>query len=189
MEQYNLTREAAPSISFPETHDTLRLAAENDGNVDHLRQRYLFSAFFSAGIMIPMGFEYGFRKRLHVVKSRPEDWEETDIDLTGFIQEINSVKGSYGVFLEECPTSLIDAGNPKVLLIWKGSCRTNEEALIIINKDVHHRQHFHADDLYSFIQSRAPLTDVSPGGRMDFIATPFDYELSPGQGIVLVSKP
>lgn len=35
--------------------------------------------------MIPIGFKFGFRKRLHVVKTRPEDWEETEIDLTSYI--------------------------------------------------------------------------------------------------------
>jgi starch synthase (maltosyl-transferring) len=189
MEQYNLTRETAPSISFPETHDTLRLAKENDGNIAHLKQRYLFSAFFSAGVMIPMGYEFGFRKRLHVVRTRPTDWEKTDIDISDFIAAVNGTKSSCPVFQEDCPTSILQADNHNVLFIWKGSCRTNEEALLIINKDVQNKQHFHADDLYAFIQSRAPLVDLSPEFRLDYIPTPFEYELRPGQGIVLVSRP
>ncbi len=31
--------------------------------------------------MMPMGFEFGFCKRSHVVKTRQEDWEETDSEL------------------------------------------------------------------------------------------------------------
>ncbi|RMD54051.1 MAG: alpha-amylase, partial [Nitrospirae bacterium] len=65
MEQYNLTREIAPSISFPESHDTPRLCEELNGNVRGLKQRYFFAALFSAGVMMPIGFEYGFRKKLH----------------------------------------------------------------------------------------------------------------------------
>src|SRR5206468_5499967 len=62
IEQYNLIRETTCSISFPESHDTPRLCEEFQGNVDGLKQRYLFSALFSAGVMMPMGFEYGLRK-------------------------------------------------------------------------------------------------------------------------------
>ncbi|MBW1719420.1 MAG: alpha-amylase, partial [Deltaproteobacteria bacterium] len=78
MAQYALTREVVPSISFPESHDTGRLCEELHGNIEGLKQRYLFAALFSAGVMIPIGFEFGFLKRSHVVKTRPEDWEETD---------------------------------------------------------------------------------------------------------------
>jgi starch synthase (maltosyl-transferring) len=81
MEQYQLVREIAPSISFPESHDTERLFQEVNGNVAAMKQRYLFSALFSAGVMIPIGFEYGFRRRLHVVNTRPSDWEQPNIDL------------------------------------------------------------------------------------------------------------
>ena len=55
MEGYNLVRDTAPSISFPESHDTPRLGEELNGNVNGLKQRYLFSALFSAGVMIPSG--------------------------------------------------------------------------------------------------------------------------------------
>jgi starch synthase (maltosyl-transferring) len=32
-------RESAPSISFPDSHDTARLGAETDGNINALKQR------------------------------------------------------------------------------------------------------------------------------------------------------
>ena len=64
LEQYNDFRRLAPSISFPESHDTERLAAESGGAAEVARQRYLFAAYFSTGVMIPMGFEFGFQKRL-----------------------------------------------------------------------------------------------------------------------------
>ena len=71
LEQYNLFRRLAPSVSFPESHDTERLAAESDGAPELARQRYLFAAFFSTGLMIPIGYEFGFKKRLNVVDTRP----------------------------------------------------------------------------------------------------------------------
>ena len=187
MEQYHLTREIAPSISFPESHDTVRLCEELHGNINGLKQRYLFSALYSAGVMIPMGFEFGFRKKLHVVKTRPEDWEETGIDLTSFIKQVNRIKEQYVVFQEDAPTGMLPHSNPNVLIMWKASTTTHDEALVILNKDIHNRQHFYAESLYEFVQAREPLNDVSPEGPIDYIPEPFSYELQPGEGRVFVT--
>ncbi len=46
MAQYVLTREVVPSISFPESHDTVRLCEELHGNMEGLKQRYLFQRCF-----------------------------------------------------------------------------------------------------------------------------------------------
>ena len=74
LEQYEQFRSIAPSIAFPESHDTPRLSAEANDASDaaieaEYRFRYLFAAVFSSGVMMPMGFEYGFARatarRLH----------------------------------------------------------------------------------------------------------------------------
>ena len=188
MEHYNLTREIAPSIGFPESHDTIRLGEELHGNIDGLKQRYLFSALYSAGVMMPMGFEFSFHKRSHVVKTRPEDWEETGIDLTAFIKDVNRTKENYTIFQEEAPTEFLSGDNPNILVMWKASINTQEESLIILNKDIHNKQHFYADSLHKFIQAGGPLNDVSPEYRLEYIPEPFSYDLRPGQGIVLVTS-
>ena len=186
-EQYALTREIAPSISFPESHDTARLAEDLGGNTDGLKQHYLFSALFSAGVMIPMGFEFGSRKRLHVVNTTPDDWEETGTDLRDFIKKVNDVKAGSAVFQEEAPTAALPYKNPGVLLMWKASVATSEEALLILNKDRHDKQLF-CDNIHRFLQAGAPVADISPEYRLDYIPTPFRYDLRPGQGIVLATK-
>jgi starch synthase (maltosyl-transferring) len=188
MEQYVLTREVVPSISFPESHDTVRLCEELHGNIQGLKQRYMFSALFSAGVMMPLGFEFGFCKRSHVVKTRPEDWEETDIDLTSFITEVNKLKSNQAVFQEEAPTEILYADNPNVMLMWKASINDQEEALLILNKDIYNKQHFYAESLQELVQAGAPLRDLSPEYRMEYIPVPFSYDLQPGQGIVLITS-
>ena len=81
-----------PSISFPESHDTDRLAAETDGDEAVQRQRYAFAAGFSAGTMMPVGYEFGFRRRVNVVETVPSDWERRWVDLRGFVGRVNRVK-------------------------------------------------------------------------------------------------
>jgi len=188
LEQYNLIRETADSISFPESHDTERLFQEMHGSVEAMKQRYLFSALFSAGVMLPMGYEFCFRKRLHVVKTRPQDWEEPVADLRDFIRNVNAIKQQYRTFQSDCPTEVLGYSNPAVLVLWKACTRVAEEALIILNKDPWHHQHFYAEQLGDFVQSGAPLIDVSPEYRLDYLPEPFDYDLRPGQAFVLMTS-
>jgi starch synthase (maltosyl-transferring) len=187
IEQYHLTREIAPSISFPESHDTVRLCEELKGNIEGLKQRYFFSALFSAGVMVPIGFEFGFRKKLHVVKTRPADWEETGIDLSSFIKRVNKIKTEHVIFQEDALTHILPNSNPNVLLMWKASTYTHEESLLILNKDIYNKQHFYSENIQKFLQAGAPLVDVSPEYPLDYIPRPFSYDLRPGQGIVLIT--
>ena len=188
IEQYNLIRETAPSISFPESHDTPRLAAEFNGNLEALKQRYLFSALFSAGVMMPMGFEYGFRTPLHVVHTTPSDWQVNGVDLTPFITKVNGVKQRFPVFREESPVNILPCNNPNILLMWKASAQHKDESLLILNKDPWSHQEFHTETFRHFVQAGAPLQDVSPEHPMEYIPEPFHYSLRPGQGIVLVTQ-
>ena len=92
MEQHERFRGVAPSISFPETHDTSRLAADTGGSEAIQRQRYAFAAALSAGVMLPLGYEFGFRKQVNVVHTMPSDWEVPAFDLRPFISRVNHLK-------------------------------------------------------------------------------------------------
>ena len=187
LEQHELTRQIAPSIGFPESHDTERLFAETNGNLEVQKQRYLFTALFSAGIMMPMGYEFGFRKRLNVVGTRPADWERTDQDITDFISRINAIKDAYPVFREDGLIQCLHHADPDVLVLWKGSTGSPTQALLILNKDPLNWRHFHADNIYDLIQAPGPLSDLSPDWPMEHIPTPFSYELPPAAARVLVA--
>lgn len=187
--QYNLTREVCGSIAFPESHDTDRLAAELNGNLAGLKQRYLFAAMFSAGVMMPIGYEFGFRNKLDVVETNPAAWEEnTGVDLRDFISRVNQIKSRYMVLQEDAPTQFLQCNNPNVLIMWKASLTTRDEMLLVLNKDIWNNQEVYTDNLHGFIQSGKALQDVSPENSLDFIPEPFHYDLLPGQGIVLMTQ-
>lgn len=187
MDQHRATCSTVSSLSFPESHDTPRLFAETCGNIDALRQRYLFSALFSAGVMMPMGYEFGFTRPLHVVNTRPEDWEHTSVDITGFIRHINAVKSENPLFEEETRTEVLNHPNPAVLVLAKRSHTHQGAALLILNKDTCNWQHFHSDNLYACLNTNAPLVDVSPDWPQEYLPTPFEFDLMPGMGRILVS--
>jgi starch synthase (maltosyl-transferring) len=187
LEQYNLTREIVPSIGFPESHDTERLYVETHFNEAAVKQKILFTFLFGSGCFLPMGCEYGFTKRLHVVNTRPSDWEEARLDLTDFVQRLNALKQDHPIFAEECPMQRIELDNREVMMLWKGSTRSREEALILLNTDNHSRQTVWFESLRRYVQSGAALRCVSPDNPMEHVAEPFHYELRPGEAIVLVT--
>jgi starch synthase (maltosyl-transferring) len=155
--------------------------------VEALKQRYLFAALFSSGVMMPIGYEYGFQRRLHVVETRPEHWETAAFDLSDFIRHVNKIKCEFPLFQEESMLQRLDHPNPNLLMLWKASTQGHGQALLVLNKDPWNRQHFHCDDLYRHIQAPPPLKDVSPEWPMEHLPTPFDFELGPGMGRVFVT--
>ncbi|MGH9810772.1 MAG: alpha-amylase family glycosyl hydrolase, partial [Terriglobia bacterium] len=108
LEQYEMFRHIAPSIAFPESHDTERLANELPADLprpDDIRKwlvlRYALAACFSTGVLMPVGYEYGFRRRLDVVRTRPADWEKPQFDLSREIAAINRMKAACPALNEE----------------------------------------------------------------------------------------
>ncbi|KJS43395.1 MAG: alpha-amylase [Rhodospirillaceae bacterium BRH_c57] len=142
LEQYDQFRSIAPSIAFPESHDTPRLAGEMiaQGITDTrsiqaaYKQRYLFTAVFSAGVMMPIGFEYGFGTPVNVVTTRPEDWEEPRFDLSDFIGETNRLKAELSVLNQEGPMRRIASDSGAFGLLRQNDAGA-EWVLIVINPD------------------------------------------------------
>ncbi|MBK8175542.1 MAG: alpha-amylase [Rhodospirillales bacterium] len=142
-EQYDKFRAIAPSVTFPETHDTDRLAnelvAKGITGARALEQRYrrayLFSAVFATGVMIPIGYEYGFRKQLHVVNSRPTDWEKPLFDITGYIAAVNKMKAALPVLNEEGPQREVLLADGRVACLQRRAMRGTGWTVTAVNND------------------------------------------------------
>jgi starch synthase (maltosyl-transferring) len=111
----------APSISFPESHDTGRLAADTGGSEAIQRQRYAFAAVFSAGLMIPIGYEFGFKERLDVVFTNPGHWEKPAFDIRQFIRRVNLLKLGHPLLQGEGALRLVTKGEADVLVLERVS--------------------------------------------------------------------
>ncbi len=133
--QYNQFRYASDSISFPESHDTERLAMQTKGRRDIQVFRYFFAAFFSAGVMIPIGYEFGYQKRLHVVNTDPEDKEIPQFDIMPEISQINLLKMSYQSLNEDGLITHYAHSNPNCLILRKDSRSGQETLLLLYNKN------------------------------------------------------
>ena len=188
LDQYRQTAPLVPSISFPESHDTDRLATELRGDPAAVKLRYAFSALFSTGVLMPVGFEYGFRRHLDVVRTRPQDWEEPQWDLGDFIIAVNRLKASRQVFNEEGPIDLVDAGNPSVFAFVKSSRDRQEKALIILNKDRRHAQVCQLARMGHVFSGMSQVEDVSPEGRLQHSPDFRTAQLEPSAIQVLYAK-
>lgn len=187
LEQYAKSAPYVPSVAFAESHDTPRLAHELHGNIAAIKLRYIFSALFSSAVMMPIGFEYGFQKRVNVVKTMPEDWEEPTIDLRDFVRNVNTTKKQCRVFNEEGPLTLIPMDHEKILVLLKTTFDGVQRALMVFNLD---KRWHHAIKLKLESLVAASLTDISiisPEHAVDGAPGPFDYQLRPGQVMVWVT--
>ena len=188
IEQYNDTHSLAPSISFAESHDTVRLAKETKQCRKRIKMRYLFSTLFSAGTLMPVGFEYGFTKRLDVCKTSTKDWEKTDIDLSDYISICNKIKNKYPIFHHDSPIEIIQHPIDNLLALLKTSFDKKEQALILINLDMKKSNPIGFDDLYQIITVHDKITDISPEKMIPIINQSFKYRLSPKEIKVLYAK-
>jgi starch synthase (maltosyl-transferring) len=136
LEQHERFGRIAPSISFPESHDTERLAAETGGSEAIQRQRYVFAAVFSAGVQITVGYEFGFRRRLDVVKTSPRDWEDPAFDLSPFIARVNGLKQRHPLLAGEGRLERIMTDEPDVTVLRRRSDATgHHRGLVLINRN------------------------------------------------------
>ncbi len=193
LEQYDKFRTIAPSIGFPETHDTERLIAElrAEGVTDakalewRSRQAYLFAAIFSAGVMIPIGYEYGFAKKLHVVETRPDDWEKPIFDLSDFIGEVNRMKAATPVLNEEGPQKRIFMSDDRVVCLLRRAMRGKAWCVSFLNSD-------HDEKVTARIQNLdrdvTEGREITPGKTKGKFAAGEDIALEPGEVRVFVKS-
>ena len=176
------------SVSFPETHDTPRLAAESGGHEGVQRLRYAFSSLFSAGLMIPIGYEFGFQKRLDVVMTRPEDWEEPSFDLCVFISAVNGLKRSQPILQGEGSFRRVPIFQTNLLVLERTCIQApNQIGWVIVNKDLDHSQHFLLSQLIEG-RNQVQMFDVTrceeqPSGW----PCPPEVEVRPGAVLFLLS--
>ena len=145
LDQYESFRHIAPSIAFPESHDTNRLVVDLlEQGITHktlieraYRLHYLRTAMFSTGVMIPMGYEFGFSRKLHVITTRQKDWEFPRFDLSSWITAVNQLKSVTRVLNIEGPQYLVHTRNPAVIGLVR-RLNNNESSWIMtyINSDL-----------------------------------------------------
>ena len=188
LKQYDMTREIADSISFPETHDTTRTAADSHGDDRVSKMRYLFSAVYSTGVMIPIGYELGFTKKLDVLWTSPKNWEDPTFDISGFIRKTNEMKASHRVFNEEGPQKALKGFGENLLVMKKSTNDVREKALVVINRNNKTLENFAIESLSGLMGTDAAAVDVSPEDPLDSVPDRLDIVIGPLRSKIFVFK-
>jgi starch synthase (maltosyl-transferring) len=188
LEQHETFGRIVPSISFPETHDTTRLAADTNGNEAIQRQRYAFAASFSAGVMMPIGYEFGFRKKLDVVSTRPSDWEEFSFDLRRFIGRMNKLKTETTLLHGEGELTEVVKTEGALVLERQSEQAPEQKGFIFINKNRNGRTVLSLDRIA--VTSRHRLHRICRND--DYVPEPVaagqSIELAPSELILLLES-
>jgi starch synthase (maltosyl-transferring) len=160
----------APSIAFPESHDTPRMAEESGGREEVQRQRYAVAAAFSAGVMMPVGYEFGFRKQVNVADSMPTDWERRHWDLRPFITRVNRLKLTQPVLQGEGHLRVFGDIRGDTLVLQRTTYDGRAHGWIVINKvwDEPREMDFtrFVDDADGYRLFRVCLDDADENGEL-----------------------
>lgn len=186
LEQYELNRNIAPSISFPETHDTPRLMEEVKGNENQFLQRLYFAGIFSKGFMIATGFEYGFMGRISSIHTTNKDWEKTGLDYRNKIKKILDIKKSFKPFHEESPIEVIEQKNPLNIICFVKEW-DKQRVLTCLNKNVENAQKLILPNIEKIIKE-TEIKDYSPENKISGLIKELNIDLKPGEVKIFSSE-
>lgn len=135
IDQYNMVDDSCYMISFPESHDTLRIAKEYDNNINKIKRLVAFTGLISPTWMIITGTEFCWKEKPDVCRTLPKNIEDINIDLEEFITDINKLRDRFPIFNDKGTLSIVDhLDDENVLILEKKSLRTDEMITFIINK-------------------------------------------------------
>jgi starch synthase (maltosyl-transferring) len=131
--QHDQLQAVAPTVSFPENHDTPRLFHKTEALTAVQHQRYLFACWFSSALQMTMGYEYCWQKPCHAVRTTPADQEPRDLDISAFVRSCNRMTRAWPMLREE---GRVTAVSP----LWEATLTLSktvdgQEGRLVINKD------------------------------------------------------
>ena len=84
-----------------------------------------------------VGYEFGFKRPLDVVKTRPTDWEEPRFDLAPFLRLVNGLKATHPLLRGEGVLRRLDWGGSAVTVLRRWSDETGtHRGVLVVNRDL-----------------------------------------------------
>ncbi len=135
LEQHESFQRVAPSVAFPESHDTERLFVSCGGRAHVMQQRIAVTAIFSAGLQATMGMEYGWKKPCDVMGATTTIQEAPGVILVDYLRNINAIRRAVPVFSEEGHFAPDPFFHGETILLEKRSGQHAPTAFIVVNKN------------------------------------------------------
>ncbi len=169
-----------PSLSFPENHDTNRIAEETNGNKVLAVQEYALCAYFNSSVATTIGFEYGFKRKIDVVHTNPLWWEEANYDISSEISKINKIKSSYKILQQDNMIDMYHFENWNIVGFTKYSLDGREKIFVIANISGDKAQDVHIPNMH-YVMAGEAIEDISHGQRIEKVENDLKYNLEPGE--------
>ncbi|MBV9521686.1 MAG: alpha-1,4-glucan--maltose-1-phosphate maltosyltransferase [Alphaproteobacteria bacterium] len=100
------------------------------------RQRYAFAAAFSSGLMMPIGYEWGWARAFGSALDRSDGVpEEERFDLTAFIAAVNAMKRATPALETNGPQRPISPPDDPILALARCDVPRAEWAFTLLNRD------------------------------------------------------
>ena len=188
LDQYEQFRGLAPSIAFPEFHDTPRLAADlaRAGITDpdvvraHYRRAYGFAASVSTAVLMPMGYEYGWARPPDDTTTR----EPARFDLSPFIGAMNAAKRDTPALNQEGPQRLLSTDEEEATVLVRRTADGADWAYIVLNRDADAGTIVSTDWLLGAAPGPIRLEDVTPEYFDDRIRVNLKHQFFAIQAVV-----
>ncbi len=142
--------------------------------------KYAVAAYICSSVAITVGFEYGFRRKIHVVDINPLWWEPVHYNISAEITEINRIKSSYDILQEDRMIEIFRFHDDMLFGFTKESVNGREKILVIANPDGHSWHSAYVNGMYNLMGSDR-IQDVSHGHKMEQVPDNLTYHLQPGE--------
>lgn len=126
---------SVPTIAFPESHDTQRIAGQYNADEARIRQIIGFTGLISSAWMIISGTEWGWQQKTDVVNTTPKDKEPIRLNLQSYVASINTLRQNNTLLNQEGALQARDHENRgTVLALEKTFAHSQEGFFYLINK-------------------------------------------------------
>jgi len=131
---------------------------------------------------MPLGYEFGFKKKIDVVNSSPKDFEEPRFDISDFILTVNKFKQKFKCLNEDGEIIQYEYSDLGVLILKKCSINNNQQILFIYNKDWRNSHQIDILDIGKYLDYSTSIFKLElDGKRMEISDSHLSHDLNPNE--------
>ena len=146
--------------------------------------KYALGAYICSSISITIGFEFGFRRQIHVVHTDPSWWEPATYDISSEIAKINALKAQYEVLQQDNYLEILRLNDGRLFGFSKESVNGKEKIVVLANPENHGTHTVKVPNLFN-IMGTTNVRDISPNRQVKQVTDNFECQLEPGEVKVL----
>ena len=145
----------------------------------------------SREVLVLVVLEYGFAKPLHVIDTRPQDWEPARFDISAFVGAVNAMKADHPILNREGPQRRLDIAGDEVVALQRLPEDTNDGCIVsLFNISSERAATLNVDDILSKLgEGFSHFEDITPEAAQKGLSAGGKLYLEPLQSRVFCGRP